>query len=235
MNLYHFSLAFFHANMVQLISDPWRSGASRGKPYEYTRLLGNIGKPGLSLLTCPSDLMIGKSEPGSWKTANYSRFDREVYDSFGNTSMHLQLLDWSQPLSSTDSVGQLTPEASLVEAVVSIRDRGLWVGDVDISAALSHPSVFFGNPPHNHDHADDRGDDVYMTALDSWDEVLDSPKRGLAVVRCHQNWIARLALTGILADRWKKLVVCPDRTTKICWPCFVKDTADSSMMTFYIL
>lgn len=132
-------------DMLQLISDPWQGDYNLRiqQSYQYTRLFGNIGKPGLALITCPSALMIRSASLGSWRMYNYAEFDGQILDAFTKTSLHLNVLEWSSPLQGNQADGQLTSEANLVQAVISIHDRGVWVGDIDITSALSHSTVVF--------------------------------------------------------------------------------------------
>lgn len=88
--------------------------------------------------------MVRSASLGSWKVCNYASFDGQVIDAFAKTSLHLNILEWSSPLQGDPAYGLLTAEASLVQAVISIHDRGVWVGDIDVCSALSHPSVELG-------------------------------------------------------------------------------------------
>ncbi|RYC58090.1 hypothetical protein CHU98_g8118 [Xylaria longipes] len=87
-----------------------------------------------------------------------------------------------------NTYGVLTHEAHLVEAVVSVRDRGALVGDIDISAALVHPVVSFKTISCVANHQTmipSEFSELDMKCLDSWDEVLDPPPPHCpTVIRC---------------------------------------------------
>lgn len=85
--------------------------------------------------------MVRSASLGSWRVCNYAKFDGQIIDAFNKTSLHLNILEWSSPLQGHQAYGQLTSEASLVQAVISVHDHGAWVGDIDIISALSHSTV----------------------------------------------------------------------------------------------
>lgn len=108
-----------------------------------------------------------------------------------------------------------------MESVISIRDSGRWIGDVDVTAALrgSHIYIVLPQAPCSHPEEDNKPKDA-MKSMECWDELQEC-KSGLAVVRVHGNWLARLAVTAYLAQRADK---CEGRGAKIkllpshvCW------------------
>ncbi|KAL8418594.1 hypothetical protein RB594_001989 [Gaeumannomyces avenae] len=66
------------------------------------------------------------------------RFNGEREGAFSRTSMHIGFTDWQAPLFHTESVGQHSSEVSRVEVVVSVRDAGEWVADVNPLLALGY-------------------------------------------------------------------------------------------------
>lgn len=215
-------------NGSQLVQDPWTGDkGTQDSIHGFTRLLGNIGRPGLTLLTSPSDLLIADRDPRTWKLANYAPFDGQIIDYFHRTSLHLTVLDWSLPVSDSNSYGQLTTEIHLAEAVVSVHDRGVWIGDIDLLSSLSSVKRVQSECSSSHTPIDPRSSETYMVSLDSWDEVLDPPTSGISFVRAHCNWVARLALVGML-NRRKNTAVCPESSSSCCWQCLNTLTGDSS-------
>ncbi|KAI0452633.1 hypothetical protein F5B21DRAFT_506166 [Xylaria acuta] len=168
---------------------------------KFSRLLGNVGKPGLTLFSTPSDLMIADRDPGAWKMATFAQFDGRLIDCFQQTSIHLKMLEWTQPFHDDEAVGQLTVEAHLVEAVVSVHDRGVWLGDIDIPSSVSIAMAVPSDCTQSRHGSEGTGahDDGLAVALDTWDEVLDCPQDDLTIIRSQGNWIARLAIIGMLA------------------------------------
>jgi hypothetical protein len=87
--------------------------------------------------------------------------------------------------------------AQVVEAVISVYDRGRWVADIDILQVDFHDMVRF-NPVASCDGNHDQDYDFDYTSIDSWEELLDEPS-GVGVFRAHMNWAARLAAMSILS------------------------------------
>lgn len=177
--------------------------------------------------------MVREVDPGSWRMATHAQFDGQLHDCFTHTSMHLNVLDWCLPLTSDDSYGQYTVEACIAEAVIRVHDRGEWVGDVDIFNALSQMKLRYSDWKCLQCHTAESVPEGSMTSLDTWDEILDSPQNGLLVIRTRGNWMARLAVIGILHalakeketahDRTHQSVtLCPEKTdTEVCWQCLI--------------
>lgn len=159
--------------------------------------------------------------------ANYAPFDGQLIDCFCRTSLHLTVLDWSLPVSDSSSYGQRTTEMHLAEAVVSVHDRGAWIGDIDLLSSLSSVRRVQSECSGSHALIDPRSSQTYMVSLDSWDEVLDPPTSGVSFVRAHGNWVARLALVGIL-NRRRNTAVCPESSSSCCWQCLNAMTKDAS-------
>ena len=139
---------------------------------------------------------------------------------FNKTTLHLSFTEWKSPLWMETAVGQRDTQCVHVEAVVSVRDLGQWVADVDILKALTQANVQFlpsqeGICPHSTPQPPGR----QILALETWDQILDCPD-GIVVTKSHGNWVARLALVSVLAQHCKtvarKIIVCPD---KVCWKC----------------
>lgn len=184
--------------------------------------------------------MVREVDPGSWRMATHAQFDGQLHDCFTHTSMHLNVLDWCLPLTSDDSYGQYTVEACIAEAVIRVHDRGKWVGDVDIFNALSQMKLRYSDWKCLQCHTAESVPEGSMTSLDTWDEILDSPQNGLLVIRTRGNWMARLAVIGILHalakeeevahDRTHQSVtLCPEKTdTEVCWQCLIPKVCQTS-------
>ncbi|KAJ4288149.1 hypothetical protein N0V90_012166 [Kalmusia sp. IMI 367209] len=107
---------------------------------------------------------------------NHFPFDGKEEDSFAETSLHLSFTDWQLPID-VGSRGNRDVEASYVEAAVGLYDRGKWVADLNILNVFD--STWSQIIPECKSHRsgqdppiDDMSDFV---AIDSWEELLDSP------------------------------------------------------------
>ncbi|ETS85041.1 hypothetical protein PFICI_03066 [Pestalotiopsis fici W106-1] len=195
--------------------------------YSFTRLLGNTGKAGFSILTLPPKLMARKLDSTSWRVETKS-FNGLPFDSFKQTSLHLSFTGWQMPVANSLPAGQIDADINIIEAVVSVRDAGRWVADVDIYRALSSPRLQIsttrsegcehiseGQDEVNH-YEEDRDE---MISIENWNQVLDQVD-GSAVVRCFDNLVARLAVVSALCQHSKAndrpVVVCSKR---MCFRC----------------
>ena len=99
------------------------------------RIIGNIGRPGLSLLVPPQQLKAPKPDFGSWNMVNHIPFDGRMEDSFAGTSLHLSFSEYQLAVN-VGTYGQRDQEACFVEAIVSVYDCGRWVADIDIMKTI---------------------------------------------------------------------------------------------------
>ncbi|RSM18462.1 hypothetical protein CDV31_002597 [Fusarium ambrosium] len=184
-----------------------------------TQILGNIGCPGLVMLTSPANPMLAPLDEAKWRIYNMHEFNGKPEDMLDATSLHLSFTNWSH---SGGPSGMQGVEALLVEAVVSIRDSGQWVGDVDATTALGCDMIHQVKPNPNCNHEPHSLPTTAMISIECWDELRICPE-GLAVVRASGNWVARLAATAYLVQkillgelRRRRIFVCPDN---VCWAC----------------
>ena len=106
-------------------------------------------------------------------------------------------------------------EAYLLESIIQVRDKGEWVADVDILGALDSK---FGRverqpidlPCNYRSHYDS---DMGLSAIDTWEELLEGPEKG-AVTRTRGNWISRLAVTCVAANKGSNVYILP---RSFCW------------------
>ncbi|RMJ18140.1 hypothetical protein CDV36_002219 [Fusarium kuroshium] len=183
-----------------------------------TQILGNIGCPGLVMLTSPANPMLAPLDEAKWRIYNMHEFNGKPEDMLDATSLHLSFTNWSRPLNSGGPSGMQGVEALLVEAVVSIRDSGQWVGDVDATTALGCDMIHQVKPNPNCNHEPHSLPTTAMISIECWDELRICPE-GLAVVRASGNWVARLAATAYLVQkillgelRRRRIFVCPDNS-----------------------
>ncbi|KAK6065027.1 hypothetical protein SCUP515_11426 [Seiridium cupressi] len=186
--------------LTSLLQDP----ETKYPDHSFSRILGNTGTAGFSILTTPSELMLRQRDPAAWLVEPVD-FDGAPQDSFKNTSLHLAFTDWRAPLVRFQSVGERDADVNIIEAVISVRDFGKWVADVDIYRALVHRRLL---------------EDSDILSVESWDQVLDCTD-GSVAVRCHSNWVAKLAVLSVLAQHMteeRPIVICP---RSCCWGDFV--------------
>jgi len=224
--------ANIQGSIVQLVNDPGTKCSS----HTFTRILGNTGHPGFSVFITPANPKAREIDPAAWRIEP-SPFDDTYVDCFKGTSLHLSFTEWRAPVIQVQAVGQREAYVNLVEAVISVRDSGRWVADVDISAALwlnpapndelrrGQPELYLsGKNAHcNHRNGttedEPRDNHKSIMAIETWDQVLDVPD-GVVVVRSSKNWLARLALVSVLRQHSQMLqssiFVWPDRLCRQC-------------------
>lgn len=206
-----------------LLSDP--SG-----PRELDKVIridGNVGKSGLTLMVPPAEPMIAEANPDSWRVIEREDYDGQVEDCFSRTSLHLSFTNWSVPVSTgAAGRGQRSAEAVLVETLVSVFDRGNWIGDLDALTALrrgysqpDHEFFYCHTCEHDLDSVDDtQSAPEGIVAIRSWEEFLDRPKNP-AVVMSHGNWEARLAAVAMGVARGDRVFFCRGA---VCQDCLLK-------------
>ncbi|KAK2791998.1 hypothetical protein FQN52_004104 [Onygenales sp. PD_12] len=212
------AFALCSGDSIYLVCDPFEAP----RDIELKRILGNIGKPGVVFLVSPQAPIVRDPELGRW-SANYSQFDGTAMDSFSTTSLHLSFTDYHVPIFENDSRGDQDFQASILEAVVSVRDSGNWIADVGILRAFKEGYISRPRRQRPCSHPDNSAPEQPIIAVECWDDILDNPD-GVFVVKAHGNWIARLAITAVLAEHSRtkkdlKITVVPN---SVCWKCLAK-------------
>jgi hypothetical protein len=168
--------------------------------YEMRSITGNIGRQGISLLVPPVEPRV-RELSNSYSLVPHETYDFRREDNFRETSLHLSFTDWTFPLA-TEVSRMIDHDAHVVEAVISVHDRGLWVGDIDILEVDFQDMLRFEPmKPCEGNHAEEdyaSDDDFEYTSIDSWEELLDEPGN-VGIFRAHGNWAARLAAVSILS------------------------------------
>lgn len=149
-------------------------------------------------------------------------FDGRGEDMLGSTSIHLSFTEWTRTLHSKGSFGMQEVHGLMMESVISVRDQGNWIGDVDAVQSLTSPIVFRMAEQKPCNHPPDAQPTLPMLAIECWDELKDCPEENV-VVKAHGNWVARLAATSYLVEcskqpssKIKRITICPP---KVCWAC----------------
>jgi len=174
-----------------VLSDPFVSVAD----HEMRSITGNIGRQGISILVSPVEPRI-RELSNNYELVSHEPYDFKREDNFGATSLHLSFTDWTVPLA-TEDTRMIDHDAHAVEAVISIHDRGVWVGDINILDVDFRDMLRF-KPMTSCKGNHGQDCDVDYTSIDSWEELLDEPN-GVGAFRAHGNWAARLAAVSILS------------------------------------
>ncbi|KAH8684202.1 hypothetical protein BGZ60DRAFT_161886 [Tricladium varicosporioides] len=192
-------------------------------PTEIRRVVGNIGRAGITFLIAPPEVNMRKADTGKWMHIDHYPFDGKMEDYFQQTSIHLSFTNYEMPLISESHRHIIDRAAMLVETLVSVYDGGEWVAELDILKAFgtdihrvvcdtsSHKgatSDVSGNPP--------RRPHPPATSVKNWAEFIEAPDKGLIAVQAHKNWLARLAITAICARNQFTPIVLPEVP---CWDC----------------
>lgn len=211
----------------QLLHDP--VAAEDNSAGHVSHVIGNDGKPGVTLLISPPELNIREHELERWQFVNHRPFDGESRgEMFDGTSLHLYFTGWEGAISPqpTNSRGL---EAYYVETTISVNDAGEWVGDVDILKGLRNLELGVGDLTEKclHDQSFTSAG-LKMISIDCWEEILDPPD-GVLLLRStpaaldqgrQWQWMVRLAAASIAYSRQYRCICLPlDRS--FCWTCVV--------------
>jgi hypothetical protein len=116
----------------------------------------------------------------------------------------------------------------LLETLVSIYDRGVWVSEIDILKGLNSevrrvvkdatkcPRCKISNESCTYQGMLARSPQLAATSVENWDEFIDAPCTGAVAIRAHQNWLARLAATAVCAKLNFAPLILP---SEVCWFC----------------
>jgi hypothetical protein len=186
------------------------------------RVVGNIGNAGMALLIPPAAPRT-RAKTYDWRSTLHAEYNLRRENNFEATSLHLSFTGYSMPLNSGIH-GLIDHDMTFLEALISVRDRGDWVADLNVLDAISavahvecpcscsQPGRYVANT---------------FTSIDNWDELLDPPG-GHNIVRARDNWVARLAAACIAVqddpDR-SVLVVNPN---VVCMRCLLEEQASSN-------
>jgi hypothetical protein len=126
-------------------------------------------------------------------------------------------------LHQSDSRGQKDSQLSMLESVISIRDSGVWVADLDILRALKEGPIYRIPPQNQCEHPSNSAPSKPLVSVECWNDILDL-QDGRLVVKAHGNWVARLTATALLAQNPKRpatrISICP---SNMCWKCLSEE------------
>lgn len=202
-------------------------------PQGITRIVGNLGRPGVVMMAPPQAPLVRGEDPDSWRVINHSAFNGKPKKCFPETTLHLSFTKYEVPLSVP--IGAVDAEISMVETLVSVHDRKQWIADLDIIASLKCESFLGRLRPPRCNHTDyvarpsmefaavQIGNATVrsLVSIDSWEELLDPPENlghtNIGVLRACNNWHARLAAMSVSVQQQLRTVVLP--TEPLCTVC----------------
>ena len=208
-----------------LLSDP----AKVVKGPDIRRVVGNVGKPGITLLVSPQNPLV-KPPSRDFRVITHADYDYKRLDSFSGTSLHLSFTKWMFPLSDGE-YGLIDQDIFLAEAVVSVRDSGRWIADIDVVGA--RPENYVCSIACQCNNRNESFSKAYIS-IDTWEELLDPPL-AVGIFRAHGNWAARLAAICILKQKKADSRVFLLKKDTACLACIENQTwANQRVTAFFI-
>ncbi len=195
-----------------LLSDPAYKPDSK-----ITRIRGNVGWAGIALLIPPDETRTREIDPKDWNLINHDEFDGVITDSFKSTSLHMSFTEFVLPID-TGLRGFRDTEIYFLESVISMHDKGRWMGDLKILPVFEDPLfriITKENCTCKPNQKADTSSEEELISIDSWYEFFDRPE-GPVVFRAHGNWMARLAAASISVVKGHLTLVFGE---DICWRC----------------
>ncbi|KAG4430288.1 hypothetical protein IFR05_014235 [Cadophora sp. M221] len=208
-----------------LLCDPHEQPSST----EIRRVIGNVGRAGITFLISPPEVKIRENNPEKWMTINHRDFDGQPENHFSQTSLHLSFTNYEIPLVTEDTDRHTIDRAVIcVETLISIFEKGTWVGEVDVLKGLrsgveraasdecSNTSCKSKGTTRSYHDMLLKAPQIAATSVENWDELIEAPCSGSIAVRAHENWLARLAATALCSKLQFQPFVLPK---EVCWSC----------------
>ncbi|KAH9210507.1 hypothetical protein DL95DRAFT_370861 [Leptodontidium sp. 2 PMI_412] len=196
-----------------LLCDPYE----RTEPNEIRRVVGNIGRAGISLLMSTPKPEIRERELENWKQINHHPFRGDLENCFGETTVHLSFSGYDMPLATQENDRYIDRPANLVETLVSVYEKGKWVADLDIILNTPLPEAPLSSYVRRvHCEIVRKYKLSKPISADNWDEILEPPRNGILIARAHENWLARFALACVCKQLGFKTLLLPSEP---CWSC----------------
>ena len=186
------------------------------------------------MLVPPQKPMLRQPNQAAWLDVCTTPFDGAEKDHFSRTTLHLSFTEYNPPIYDGVRGGQ-DSQVFFLESIISVHDKGDWVGDIDILTAVESFKVERLSPPAHCSH--EQGSKLAtnnMMSVECWDDVLELP-RNKSVIRASGNWAARLAATAVVVQilpeegseiiAGQTLLICP---SSVCWNCVDPKSLSSS-------
>jgi hypothetical protein len=202
---------------------------------EIRRVIGNIGRSGITFLISPPEVKQRDADPEKWMQINHHPFDGKQENHFKQTSVHLSFTEYEIPLIAEDNPHHIIDKSAiLVETLISVYDRGTWVAEIDLLKASRSTLYRVQQPPRTSTHEPERTENfpnghvisydqaraefpqLAAVSVENWDELIEAPSTGKIAVRAHKNWLARLAAMAVCIKQDFIPIILAD---EICWTC----------------
>lgn len=182
----------------------------------FRRIRGNVGRAGIAMLVPPEEPRTRKTEAQDGNRLNHHEFDGHIVDSFKATSLHMSFTEFVLPID-TRTRGLRDIEIYFLETVISVHDKGQWMGDLVVIPVHKSPLLRLVSQSQScvHEKTMNKQSVPELTSIDSWHEFFDRREEP-TVFRAKGNWMARLAATTISVTQGNLTLVFGDR---ICWEC----------------
>lgn len=191
---------------TRLLTDPYDQVVESS----ITRIVGNIGRPGLNLLIPPAVSPLTRPLSTSFRAVAYEPFNGHREDNFTGTTLNLSFTSHTFPLD-YGVTGIVDHQVFFVESVISIHDGGQWVADLETLEAFSISDENRMRIPRGQEqvpctHPEGALGAILdeITSIDTWEEFLDTSP-GVNIIRAHKNWPARLAASVMLSKTRRTL------------------------------
>ncbi|KAI0182645.1 hypothetical protein EV127DRAFT_378372 [Xylaria flabelliformis] len=157
-------------------------------PYESRMIIGNVGRPGVSMMIPPADPVLRKPKLESWR----------------------------QPVGSTLKQGAQDLEACYLETVVTVFDGSEKIGDLAILDAMDRGLLLkkVTNSPCPHPLRPSQC--PRWLVVDSWAELLEIPRGRVCIIRAHGNALSRLAALVACTQKGFECYVLPPNPCYLC-------------------
>ncbi|KAE8451361.1 hypothetical protein EG329_003990 [Mollisiaceae sp. DMI_Dod_QoI] len=229
-----------------LLCDPYEETSAT----EIHRVVGNIGRAGITFLISPPEVKIRQADPEKWMAINHHPFNGKLENHFTHTSVHLSFTDYEISLITENNSRHIIDRAAfLVETLVSLYDGGEWVAELDVLEALRSgvQRVTCEDPQHTESSQSTseqslteakyqavlaRYNQLRAISVENWDELIEAPDRGVVVICAHKNWLARLAAVAVCVRRQFIPIILPEEP---CWKCCAKIIPENSRFEFALI
>lgn len=197
------------------------------EPSSIHRIIGNIGRAGITFLISPPEVKLREANPENWKFIDHKPFDGKLNNYFNSTSVHLSFTEYEIPIvPPASSRHVIDRDMVLLETLLSIHDKSVWVGEIDVCAILKHPveCVLCTCSDDEHNRGNHKSyqealkinPQLSATEIQIWDELIEPPQIGSLAVSTHKDWVARLAAASVCAKIGFKPIILPWNP---CWKC----------------